>query len=115
MAGYGLAALIGGGAAAAAVKTGFLQKAWKVIVALVFAAIAGHQEAVRGGASREEPAASVQPPPVSVIDGFIAVVWIVYSSISSSRPCPERGRSAAGAARCAPARPRTSCCRPASR
>ena len=63
MAGYGLAALIGGGAAAAAVKTGFLSKAWKAIVALVFAAIAGLKK-LFGGASREEPAAAVQPPPV---------------------------------------------------
>ena len=63
MAGYGLAALIGGGAAAAAVKTGFLSKAWKVLVALAFAAIAGIKK-LFGGASREEPAASFQPPPV---------------------------------------------------
>lgn len=63
MAGYGLAALIGGGAAAAAVKTGFLSKAWKAIVALVFAAIAAIKK-LFGGASREEPAAAVQPPPV---------------------------------------------------
>ena len=34
MAGYGLAALIGGGAAAAAVKTGILQKWWKLLVGL---------------------------------------------------------------------------------
>ena len=63
MAGYGLAALIGGGAAAAAVKTGFLQKAWKVLVALAFAVVAGLKK-LFGGASREEPAAAVQPPPV---------------------------------------------------
>jgi uncharacterized membrane-anchored protein len=63
MAGYGLAALIGGGAAAAAVKTGFLQKAWKVLLALAFAAAAGLKK-LFGGASREEPAASFQPPPV---------------------------------------------------
>jgi uncharacterized membrane-anchored protein len=63
MAGYGLAALIGGGAAAAAIKTGFLAKAWKAIAGLVFAAIAGLKK-LFGGASREEPAASVQPPPV---------------------------------------------------
>ena len=63
MAGYGLAALIGGGAAAAAVKTGFLSKAWKVIVGLVFAAIAAIKK-LFGGASREEPVAAVQPPPV---------------------------------------------------
>jgi uncharacterized membrane-anchored protein len=63
MAGYGLAALIGGGAAAAAVKTGFLQKAWKVIVALIVAAVGGLKK-LFGGSRREEPVASVEPPPV---------------------------------------------------
>jgi uncharacterized membrane-anchored protein len=63
MAGYGLAALIGGGAAAAAVKTGFLQKAWKVLLGLAFAAAAGLKK-LFGGASRDEPAAAIQPPPV---------------------------------------------------
>ena len=53
MAGYGLAALIGGGAAAAAVKTGFLQKAWKVILALIVAAIAGLKK-LFGGSRRED-------------------------------------------------------------
>lgn len=63
MAGYGLAALIGGGAAAAAVKTGFLKKAWKAIVALVFAAIAGLKKLL-GGRSSEEETVAVRPPPV---------------------------------------------------
>ena len=63
MAGYGLAALIGGGAAAAAVKTGFLQKAWKAIVGLIVAAIAALKK-LFGGRGREEETASVQPPPV---------------------------------------------------
>jgi uncharacterized membrane-anchored protein len=63
LAGYGLAALIGGGAAAAAAKTGLLQKAWKAILALVFAAMAGLKK-LFGGSRREEPAPSVQPPPV---------------------------------------------------
>jgi uncharacterized membrane-anchored protein len=63
MAGYGLAALIGGGAAAAAVKTGFLGKAWKAIVALVVAA-AGALRKLFGGGRSEPEAASVQPPPV---------------------------------------------------
>jgi uncharacterized membrane-anchored protein len=40
LAGYGLAALIGGGAAAAAVKTGFLKKFWKLLV-FGFVAAAG--------------------------------------------------------------------------
>jgi uncharacterized membrane-anchored protein len=60
LAGYGLAALIGGGAAAAAVKTGFLQKAWKAIVALLIAAVA----ALRKLFGRRDDAATVQPPPV---------------------------------------------------
>jgi uncharacterized membrane-anchored protein len=63
MAGYGLAALIGGGAAAAAVKTGFFKKFWKVLLAIVFAALAGLKK-LFGGGNREEPAPSVQPPPV---------------------------------------------------
>jgi uncharacterized membrane-anchored protein len=63
LAGYGLAALIGGGAAAAAVKTGFLQKAWKAILAVVFAVLAGLKK-LFGGRGREESTASVQPPPV---------------------------------------------------
>ncbi|HXW08577.1 MAG TPA: DUF2167 domain-containing protein [Vicinamibacterales bacterium] len=40
LAGYGLAALIAGGAGAAAVKTGFLQKMWKALV-LGFIALVG--------------------------------------------------------------------------
>ena len=38
-------------------------EAWKAIAGLVFAAIAGLKK-LFGGASREEPAASIQPPPV---------------------------------------------------
>ena len=41
MAAYGLTALIAGGAGAVALKTGLLQKFWKVIVAAVVALIAG--------------------------------------------------------------------------
>lgn len=63
LAGYGLAALIGGGAAAAAVKTGFLQKAWKAILAVVVAALAGLKK-LFGGRGGEESTASVRPPPV---------------------------------------------------
>jgi uncharacterized membrane-anchored protein len=63
IAGYGLAALIGGGAAAAAVKTGFLAKAWKAIVGLALAALAGLKK-LFGGGTREGTVASVQPPPV---------------------------------------------------
>lgn len=63
MAGYGLAALIGGGAAAAAVKTGVFSKAWKAIVALVVAAVAGLKK-LFGGRKESETLAEVQPPPV---------------------------------------------------
>ena len=59
MAGYGLAALIGGGAVA---KTGLLQKAWKFLVVIVVAAFGALKKLFTG--RREEPAASVQPPPV---------------------------------------------------
>ena len=62
LAGYGLAALIGGGAAAAAVKTGFLSKAWKAIVALIAAASAGLKKLF--GRKEPESIATVQPPPV---------------------------------------------------
>jgi uncharacterized membrane-anchored protein len=62
MAGYGLAALIGGGAAAAAVKTGLLQKAWKFLVVIAVAAFGALKKLFTG--RREEPVASVQPPPV---------------------------------------------------
>ncbi len=41
MAAYGLAALVAGGAGAVALKTGILQKFWKVIVAAVVALLAG--------------------------------------------------------------------------
>ena len=41
LAGYGLTALIAGGAGAAAMKSGLLQKMWKAIVMLVVALVAG--------------------------------------------------------------------------
>lgn len=62
LAGYGLAALIGGGAAAAAVKTGFLSKAWKAILALIAAASAGLKKLF--GRKEPETVAEVQVPPV---------------------------------------------------
>jgi uncharacterized membrane-anchored protein len=62
LAGYGLAALIGGGAAAAAVKTGFLSKAWKAIAGLIAAAAAGLKKLF--GRKEPESVATVQPPPV---------------------------------------------------
>ena len=61
MAGYGLAALIGGGAAAAAVKTGLLQKSWKALVALFFAIVAGIKKLF--GRRQEPEYASVPPVP----------------------------------------------------
>jgi uncharacterized membrane-anchored protein len=62
MAGYGLAALIGGGAAAAAVKTGFFSKAWKAILALIAAASAGLKKLF--GRKAPESVADVHVPPV---------------------------------------------------
>jgi uncharacterized membrane-anchored protein len=67
LAGYGLAALIGGGAAAAAVKTGFLKKFWKLLV-FGFVAAAGALKKLfamltgRGGESNND-SAGVPPIP----------------------------------------------------
>ena len=44
LAGYGLTALIAGGAGAAAVKTGLLQKFWKVLVMIAVACAAGFKQ-----------------------------------------------------------------------
>jgi uncharacterized membrane-anchored protein len=62
MAGYGLAALIGGGAVAAAAKTGLLQKAWKFLVLIAVAAFGALKKLFTGRG--QEADASVQPPPV---------------------------------------------------
>lgn len=48
LAGYGLTALIAGGAGAAAVKTGLLQKAWKFIVFAFVAVIGAARRFLRG-------------------------------------------------------------------
>jgi uncharacterized membrane-anchored protein len=50
LAGYGLAALIGGGVAAAAIKTGFLKKFWKLLVFGVVALV-GFLKKLLGGLS----------------------------------------------------------------
>jgi uncharacterized membrane-anchored protein len=66
LAGYGLTALIAGGAGAAAVKTGLLQKLWKVIVMLVVAAAAGAKKlwgALSGGRRDEGGPRPVPVPP----------------------------------------------------
>jgi uncharacterized membrane-anchored protein len=73
LAGYGLTALIAGGAGAAAVKTGLFAKFWKVIVVffakawkLVAVAIAGLAALLKKifGKSQPEPAGDIVPPPL---------------------------------------------------
>jgi uncharacterized membrane-anchored protein len=61
LAGYGLAALIAGGAGAAAVKTGVLQKLWKVLVLGVVALVGGIKKVLSALGRRSgsaEPAAA---------------------------------------------------------
>jgi uncharacterized membrane-anchored protein len=61
LAGYGLTALIAGGAGAAAVKSGFLQKMWKALV-VGFAALVGLLKKLFSGGRRNEgtePAAAL--------------------------------------------------------
>jgi uncharacterized membrane-anchored protein len=55
LAGYGLTALIAGGAGAAAVKTGVLQKLWKVIVIGFVAVVAAIRRFFAGLFNRNEP------------------------------------------------------------
>ena len=66
LAGYGLTALIAGGAGAAAVKSGLLQKAWKFIVMLFVAAIAGLRKlfGAMSGASGSRNEGGPRPVPV---------------------------------------------------
>jgi uncharacterized membrane-anchored protein len=56
MAGYGLAALIAGGAAASAVKTGVFKKIWKFLVLGVAALIGALKKLFGRGGSTSEPA-----------------------------------------------------------
>jgi uncharacterized membrane-anchored protein len=66
LAGYGLTALIAGGAGAAAVKSGLLQKVWKFLVLIVVAGAAAAKKffsALFG--RREEPQLSGPPPQAS--------------------------------------------------
>lgn len=53
LAGYGLTALVAGGAAAAAVKSGFLQKFWKLIVFGVLALAGAAKKLLFGGSGTE--------------------------------------------------------------
>jgi uncharacterized membrane-anchored protein len=63
LAGYGLAALIGGGVAAAAVKTGFLKKFWKLLVFGVVALV-GFIKKLLGGRGAESSNADSGVPPI---------------------------------------------------
>jgi uncharacterized membrane-anchored protein len=58
---YGLAGLVLGGAAAAAIKTGFFKKFWKLLVVGV-AAAASFLRRLFGRAKAAPPAASAEPP-----------------------------------------------------
>jgi uncharacterized membrane-anchored protein len=59
LAGYGLTALIAGGAGAAAVKSGLLQKFWKLIVFALVGLMAGLKKLLAAfGNSREQPSES---------------------------------------------------------
>lgn len=64
LAGYGLAALIAGGAGAAAVKTGLLQKAWKFLVMLLVAAAAGLKKFLGALFGRKQDGGGPRPVPV---------------------------------------------------
>jgi uncharacterized membrane-anchored protein len=63
LAGYGLTALIAGGAAAAAVKTGLLQKFWKLIVAALVAGAAGLRKLFGSSRGEASPVTAEGPPP----------------------------------------------------
>jgi uncharacterized membrane-anchored protein len=68
LAGYGLAALIGGGVAATAVKTGFLKKFWKLLVFGFVAALGALKKLLgmltgRGGAESSNDSSGVPPIP----------------------------------------------------
>jgi uncharacterized membrane-anchored protein len=63
LAGYGLTALIAGGAGAAAVKSGLLQKAWKFIVLIVVAAAAAMKRFFAALFGRKEEPELSGPPP----------------------------------------------------
>ena len=64
LAGYGLTALIAGGAGAAAVKTGLLQKFWKFLVMLVVAIGAGLKRFFGAMGGNREDAPRPRPVPV---------------------------------------------------
>ena len=64
LAGYGLTALIAGGAGAAAVKTGVLQKAWKFIVFGFIALVGAVRKLFGGRGQQSEPAEPAEPTSV---------------------------------------------------
>ena len=61
LAGYGLAALIAGGAGAAAVKSGLLQKFWKVLVMIGVAIVAGLKKFLGALSGNREPGLAERP------------------------------------------------------
>lgn len=63
LAGYGLTALIAGGAGAAAVKTGLLQKAWKFIVLAFVALVGGARRFLGGLFGRKDTSDDAEPAP----------------------------------------------------
>lgn len=64
LAGYGLTALIAGGAGAAAIKSGLLQKMWKAIVLLVVAVGAALKKFFAALFGKKEDAGGPRPVPV---------------------------------------------------
>jgi len=64
LAGYGLAALIAGGAGAAAVKSGALGKLWKGLIALLVAAVAGLKKFFSALFGKKDDSPGPRPVPV---------------------------------------------------
>lgn len=64
LAGYGLTALIAGGAGAAAVKSGAFGKLWKALVALVIAVVAGLKKFFSALFGKKDDTAGQRPVPV---------------------------------------------------
>ncbi len=63
LAGYGLAALVGGGATAVALKSGLLQKFWKLIVLVVLAMVGALKKLLGAITGRKPELREGQPPP----------------------------------------------------
>jgi uncharacterized membrane-anchored protein len=63
LAGYGLAALVAGGAGAAAVKSGLLQKFWKLLVFVVLAVVGALRKLLASLFGKRE---DTEPAPTAV-------------------------------------------------